>query len=210
MKTLEDLKKEWANKPADSVQVDKQELSRVVKKRVKKHINTSMQYFWGALALQILVYALLTHVAVKYYYDLSTVLPALMGIAMYVPFTWTLMNRFKRMASSPSPGNGMPVRDYIRNQKELLQGFLVFKKRYEWVLIPVSTAIGVLLVFKLYVPGGVSAFPQGAAITFALTLISCYVAIRNENARNFNAPLHQLSELEKEYAAESADSENVS
>jgi hypothetical protein len=208
MKTLEDLKKDWANNPDDSRKVDLKELSGVVRKRVKKHINTSMQYFWGALALQILVYALLGHVVVKYYDDLPTVVPALMGIALYVPFTWTLMNRFKRMASAP--GNGMPVRDYIRNQKELLHGFLVFKKRYELVLIPVSTAIGVLLVFKLYVPGGVWAFPQGAAITFALTLISCYVAIRKENDRNFNAPLQQLSELETDYAAESPDSENAS
>jgi hypothetical protein len=212
MKTLEELKKDWALNPAHATHVGQSELSRVVRTRVKKHLNTSMQYFWGALVLQILVYALLTHVGIKYYYDPYTVAPALLGIALYVPFTWILLSRFKKMALSSTrrSGEGMPVREYIHNQKELLQGFLAFKKRYEWILIPISTAIGVLLVFKLYVPGGVAAFPQGAAITFALTLISCYMAIRRENARNFSAPLSRLSELENEYSAVEKNSENAS
>jgi hypothetical protein len=81
----------------------------------------------------------------------------------------------------------------------LLESFFTFKKRYEMVLIPLSAAIGVLLIFLLYVPGGVSEHLLGAFITYVLTLLSCYLAIRSENKKNFVQPLDQLGEILNEY-----------
>jgi uncharacterized membrane protein YjjP (DUF1212 family) len=69
------------------------------------------------------------------------------------------------------------------------------------MLIPVSAAIGVFLFFRLYLPGGVQAFPVGAFITYALTLLSCYWAIRVENKKSFSEPLQQLEAILQEYQA---------
>jgi hypothetical protein len=65
-----------------------------------------------------------------------------------------------------------------------------------------SSAIGVFLTFKLFVPGGVQENSTGAIITFAVTLISCILAIRSENRRNFAEPLYQLEKVMEEFEHE--------
>ena len=69
------------------------------------------------------------------------------------------------------------------------------EKRYEIILIPLSAAVGVLLTFSLYMPGGASAHLFGAALTYVLTLISWYMAIRAENKKSFIQPLEQLNAI---------------
>jgi uncharacterized membrane protein YjjP (DUF1212 family) len=91
------------------------------------------------------------------------------------------------------------IHDYINNQRKLLESFFIFKKRYELILIPLSSAIGVIIVFKLYVPGGIREHLLGAFLTFSLTLLSCYLAIRSENKKNFIKPLGELEKMLSEY-----------
>ncbi|CCH51299.1 hypothetical protein BN8_00216 [Fibrisoma limi BUZ 3] len=205
MSTLEQLKKHWeqANMAPSAVgeaSIDEASLRKIVTTRVRKHTKASFNYFWASFTLQLLVYALLSHVMIKYWPQTEVRLLSLLGILLYIPFTIVLMNKFKRVARGQLKGN-LPasVHDYLSEQYQLLNSFFSFKKRYELMLIPISAAIGVILVFMLYVPGGVQAYPQGALITYAITLVSCYGAIRAENRKSFILPLQQLKALLREY-----------
>ena len=205
MKTLEELKKQWERNPLpiDNTNVyDNLSLDRILKARVKKHTATSFQYFWASFALQILVYALLTHVIVKYHSNMTIVLFGIFGVLLYIPFTIVLMGKFKRMASTKVNSENTAVinlQEYVRQYQSLLRAFYSFKKKYELFLIPLSSAIGVILTFNLYVPGGVIKNLTGAVITFGLTLLSCAVAIYSENKKSFEQPIDQLQKILDEF-----------
>jgi hypothetical protein len=207
MSTFEDLKKIWeANQETAQVPkpYDHKTLESIIKSRMKKNMKKSMQYFWGSLFLQILVYALLSHVIVKYGGDVETLIFGTAGILLFLPFTIVLLKKFKRMAIvKPEDGNsGKSLHQYVFHQHALLKGFYAFKKRYELLLVPLSTGIGVFLTFKLFVPGGVEGNPIGASITFLITLVSMIASIYSENKKSFEQPLHDLNLLLKEFKAE--------
>jgi len=207
MSTFEELKKVWdENQRTVSVPnyYDQTAIEKIVRSRTKKHTNTAMQYFWAAFVLQILVYALLSHVMIKYGSDIETLLFSSAGVLLFLPFTIVLMKKFKRMAiTKPEEGNtGTSLYNYVVKQRGLLQSFYTFKKRYELILIPLSTVIGVFLTFKLYVPGGVEENITGAVVTFVIAIISCILAILSENKKSFEQPLHDLNLLLNEFKAE--------
>ena len=207
MSTFEELKKVWEADQETAkgyTPYDHKTLDNIVKSRMKKNMKKSMHYFWGALFLQILVYALLSHVILKYGGDTNTLFLGIAGILLYLPFTILLMKKFKQMAiAKPAQGNsGRSLYQYVFQQHALLQSFYTFKKRYEVLLVPLSTAIGVFLTFKLFVPGGVEENPTGAIITFLFTLLSMIASIRLENRKSFGQPLHDLKQLLNEFQAE--------
>ena len=200
METLDELKKQWCEKPSAPASLDRASIHKIIKSRVNKHTRASMQYFWASFALQILVYALLSHVMIKYFNDPEILIPGITGVLLFIPFTIVLMKKFKRLALSDVNGNSISsIHDYLSRNRDLLNSFLVFKKRYELVLIPLATAIGVMLIFALYVPGGVREHLLGFIITYALSVLSCYVAIRNENEKSFLQPIQQLDMILEEY-----------
>jgi len=207
MSTFEELKKMWGANP-ENAQVhkpyDHKTLENIIKSRTKKNMKKSMHYFWGALFLQILVYALLSHVIVKYGADTKTLFAGIAGMLLYIPLNILLMKKFKQMAIlKPAQGNsGRTLFQYILQQRALLQSFYTFKKRYELLLIPLSTGIGVFLTFKLFVPGGIEENPTGAIITFLITVAGMVASIRLENKKSFEQPLNDLNRLLDEFQAE--------
>ncbi len=200
METLDELKKQWSNASIEPGTYTEVSMRKIIKSRVNNHLRVSMQYFWASFALQILVYALLSHVIIKYINDLTIVVPGVFGILLFIPFTIMLMKKFKRMATSNlSEANTSAIHEYISKQRELLESFFIFKKRYEIILIPVTVAIGVLVSFRLSVPGGASANILGAVLTYVTTLISCYLVVRSENKKRFIQPIEQLDSILNEY-----------
>ena len=208
MSTFEQIKKQWDENHAaisGGQTYDASTMEKVIKTRTKKHKNTVMQYFWASFTLQVLVYALLSHVVVRYGSDIETLLYCVAGILLFLPFTITLMRKFKQMAvnnpqqTDPTRSEGTSLYIYVLRQYTLLRSFYQFKKRYELLLIPLSTAIGTILVFNLYVPGGAAGHETGVVITFLISLLSCVFAIRSENQKSFEQPLHQLHETLKEF-----------
>lgn len=208
MKTLDELKENWANvsDTSSSRQAYSQpQLEKMFRRRVSKHTRASMQYFWASFILQIIVYALLSHVLVKYWTDSRVRWLSITGILLYVPFTCMLLKMFKQMAAAPLvAGASMEasMQQYAALQYNLLKKFFRFKKWYEYALIPLAAAIGVVLCFWLYVPGGVAAHAAGAVVTFGITLISCALAIRSENKKSFERPLAQLRAILDEFNRE--------
>lgn len=205
MSTLDQFKKHWepshTTVPSQGVAVlDEASLRRIVTTRVRTHTKASFSYFWASFVLQIMVYAMCSHLVIKYWSDTPVRLMSLLGMLLYLPFTVVLMNKFKRVAKGNLTGKEpASIHDYLTEQHQLMNSFFTFKKQYELLLIPVIAAIGVFLVFTLYVPGGVQAYPVGALITYAVTGLSCYAAIRTENRKSFVQPLQQLELLLQEY-----------
>jgi hypothetical protein len=203
MSTLEELKNEWElkermklNRPS----YNEESFNKLIRSRVRKHTNAAMKYFWASFALQLLVYALLGHVMIKYWHQPLIVFVSISGILLYVPFMIVLMKKFKAIATTRlTDATDASVQVYVQRQYDLLHGFYRFKRRYEIFLIPLVSAMGVWLVFNIWVPGGVAAHLQGVVITFGITLISCIVAINSENRKSFEEPLRQLRNVLNEF-----------
>lgn len=203
---MDQLKKEWsAAHSGETGTYNTATFTKLVRSRVKGHTHTAMQYFWASFVLQVAVYALLCHVIVRYWQDRGILLSAIMGILLFIPFTTVLMIKFKAIATArPDVRHGdhtgeVPLRDYIAVRRNLLLSFYRFKKWYEFILIPLASAIGVFIVFELYVPGGVAEHPSGALVTLLITLCSCALAISRENRRNFREPLARFDEVLAEF-----------
>ena len=204
MSTLDELKKEWATatpSPATNQPVEPAELQAITQARSARHVNRAMQYFWASLTLQIIVYALLSHVFIRFWGALAVQGLCLAGALLYLPFTIVLLRQFKRVAqlTSSQPEAGFSLQARTQQQYESLRAFYRFKRRYEYLLIPLSTALGVWLTFRLYVPGGVPQHLPGAALTYLLSLLSCGWAIRRENRNHFEVPLQNLQDLLAEF-----------
>ncbi len=204
MKTLDELKKQWSeDTTAEPQSLDLVTLKNTIRTRVRKNVNMAMKYFWASFVLQLIVYSLLSHVIAKYWYNTQTVIFSVIGILIYIPFTIMLMKKFKGIAKTRLTGNSeTSIHQYVLEQQTLLESFYRFKKLYELMLIPLSSIIGVFLIFELYIPGGVALHPTGAVIVLAVTLLSCWAAIRRENVNNFEQPLRSLGELLAEFRRE--------
>jgi hypothetical protein len=201
MKNLDELKDRWNCMPAVHSNYDALTMKKVLNGRAGKQTKIALQYFWASLALQILVYSLLSHVVVKYWYDIAAVIPALVGILIYIPFTLTVLKKFRQLAFMKIQSNSAAsIREYLSNQRIGLESILAFKNRYELFLIPLSCAIGVLLIFKLYVPEGALGNPTGAIITLAISLASCAFAIWRENKKHFYDPIRELTKVLEDYS----------
>lgn len=203
MPTLDDLKKKWkAEQPVfeTAEAYDAASFIHLIQVRMKKQNNRIFRYFWATFTLHLMVYALLSHVIIRYWGDTYTLVLGLIGFLVTVPFTAVMLKRYKQMAvARPGQTSGASVYTYVNQQRRRLAGFYTFKKRYEIILIPLLSAIGVTLVFNLYFPGGVQAFLTGAIVTYILTLLSCFWAIRNENKKYFIRPLQELQAILDDY-----------
>ena len=204
MSTLDDFKKEWAAAtppPAPTPRVDRDDLQAIAQARGARHVNQAIQYFWASLTLQIVVYALLSHVFIRFWGVAAVQGLCLAGAGLQLPFTVVLLRQFKRVARPvpTAPDAGASLQARTQQQHDSLRAFYRFKRGYECLLIPLSTALGVWLTFRLYVPGGVPQHLTGAGITYLLSLLSCGWAIRRENRRHFELPLRKLKALLAEF-----------
>lgn len=204
MSTMNDFKCLWqkSNLEEKAIKpIDNEGLDQIVRLRTKKNLNIVMRYFWASFVLQMVVYALLVHVIAKYGNDQEVLITGIAGIVFFIPFTVILLRKFKAMATTRMSNtiSSASIQAYVGRQYNLLSSFYRFKKGYEWVLVPLATAIGTFLTFKLYVPGGVYAYQFLASIIFAVTVISCAVAIKAENNKSFKRPLSDLQKIRDEF-----------
>ncbi len=206
MKTFEELKSVWdvnQNTLSASQAYDQPSLEKIFKSRVKTHTNAAMHYFWASFTLQIIVYALFSHVIVKHWSDIEILGLSIGGALLFLPFTIMLMKKFKAIASTELIDHtATSLHQYVLKHHVLLLSFYRFKKHYEFVLMPLSCAIGTILTFKLYVPDGVYEHLTGAGITFIVAVLLCLLAIRAENKKSFDQPIRQVQEILDEFKNE--------
>src|SRR5690606_34616028 len=174
--------------------------SRLVKSRVKKETDKAMQYFWSSFTLEIIVFALLCHVMLRYWNEGQLFIISILGILLHLPFTYMLMSKFKKMAvTKPLDNSSSSLYRYVRTRYELLDSFYRFKRGYERFLIPISTLVGCYLVFEMYMPGEWGIYWNAFWIIIVITIISCAVVLRRENQQNFEEPLNQYKAILDEF-----------
>lgn len=204
MATLDELKKGWqasSPTPMETPHYDQAALLAITQARSARQVNRAIQYFWASFALQIIVYGLLSHVLVRFWGTTDVQWLCFLGVLLYLPFTVVLMRQFKRIARA-RPGqqeDSFSIQTRIQQQYTNLKGFYRFKRNYECCLIPLITALGVYLIFQLYVPGGVSQHLTGATTTYLLSLLACGWAIMRENDNHFKQPLGELEKVLDEF-----------
>ena len=199
MQNIEELKNGWREEsnPTKTVEITENNLHQIMKTKIKSQKNISMKYFWAAFVLQFIVYAFLSNLMIKYRADISLLLVCAFCFLLYIPFTVVLLDKYKKMAVLKISCNAVEgsVFEYVKQQHQLLSGFYAFKRRYERLLVPLSSAILIWVTFRLYVPGGVSEHPILASVCFIGTLAACAQAIIMENKRNFREPLNNYEHI---------------
>ena len=174
------------------------DLQAIISSRVRKELKTVSQFVWAAIAYQIILYSFLTHTLVRHWGDIQTMLLCLAGAALYIPLTVALLRRVKILYRRPSEALGSAVPDVfhkVEGEYARLADFFQFKKRMDWIGVPVSCAIIVLVTFTLFVEGGVKANPVADLTIFALWIGMSLIAIHAENRRRFIAPLRHLEQV---------------
>jgi hypothetical protein len=129
---------------------------------------------------------------------MQIMLLCLAGGACTIPLTVALIRRTKTLFGRPSEAPGSPVPDVFRKvegEYARLADFFQFKKRMDWIGVPVSCAIIVLVTFTLFVKGGVAGNPLGGLVVFAVWVGLSLIAIHAENKKRFISPLRQLELL---------------
>ncbi len=168
--------------------VSKENVETVIKSRIRKEKKKIVEYFWLSLGYQILIYSFACFLAVKYIGDTQMMLLCAAGALLYIPFTIMLMRKFKAMYK-PTGNQPADIRANVMQQSRLLTQFFRLKKRFDFISIPVTCLILELILFKLYVPGGIKAYIPGSIAAYVLGLLIFGVAAWFENKKHFVKPL---------------------
>ena len=178
---------------AEPAIVSPKDLQTIIASRVRKEFKTVSEFVWAAVVYQIILYSFLTRTLVRHWGDTQTMLLCLAGAALYIPLTVALIRRVKRLFAR---GSAVPdVLHKVEGEYLRLRDFFQFKKRMDWIGVPVSCAIIVLVTFTLFVEGGVMRSPATSLVFFAVWVGMSVMAIRAENRKRFILPLRRLEQV---------------
>jgi hypothetical protein len=160
--------------------------------QVRKQFKRVAEFVWAAITYQVILYSFLTHTIVRHWGDGRIVLLCVAGGALYVPMTVALLRRVRELFGRVSEANGSTVPDvvaHVEGEYARLASFFRFKKRMDWIGVPVSCGIIVLVTFTLFVGGGQ---PLASLGLFVAWVGLSTIAIRAENKKRFVVPLRHL------------------
>ena len=193
---IENVWKEGIAREADPAPLTGKDLQAIITSRVRKEFKTVSEFVWAAIVYQIILYSFLTRTFIRHWGDVQIMLLCLAGGACYIPLTVALIRRIKTLfRRTSSEAVGSPVPDVFRKvegEYARLADFFQFKKRMDWIGVPVSCAIIVLVTFTLFVKGGIEGNPAGGLVVFGVWVGLSLIAIHAENKKRFISPLRQL------------------
>jgi hypothetical protein len=195
---IEDVWKRGKGCEASPAPLSVQGLQGIISSRVRKELKTVSQFIWAAIVYQIILYSFLAHTFIRHWGDMRIMLLCLAGAAFYVPLTVALLRRVGTLYRRPPEGPGSTVPDVFHKMEgeyARLADFFQFKKRMDWIGVPVSCAIIVLVTFTLFVKGGVEGNPLAGLAVFALWVGMSLIAIHAENKKRFISPLRNLERV---------------
>jgi hypothetical protein len=173
------------------------DLQAIISSRVRKELKTVSQFVLGAIVYQTILYSFVAHTLVRHWGDMQIMLLCFAAGAFYIPLTIALVRKVRTLYG-PTVKPGSPVPDvFLKVEREYtrLAEFFRFKKRMDWIGVPVSCAIIVLVTFTLFVPGGVDGNPVAGFAVFALWVGISLIAIHAENRKLFISPLRHLKQV---------------
>ena len=195
---IEDVWKEGKVRKVGPTPLTGEDLQAIISSRVRKELKTVSQFVWAAIAYQIIIYSFLTHTLIRHWGEMRIMVLCLAGAAFYIPLTAALIRRVGTLYRRPSEAPGSMVPDVlhkVEGEYARLADFFRFKKRMDWIGVPVSCAIIVLVTFTLFVKGGVEGNPLASLAFFALWVGMSLVAIQAENRKRFVSPLLHLEQV---------------
>ncbi len=195
---IEDVWKEGKSREAGLAPLTGKDLQAMISSRVRKEFTTVSQFVWAAIAYQTILYSFLTHTLIRHWGEMRIMVLCLAGAALYIPLTVALIRRVKTLFRCPPEAPGSMVPDVllkVEGEYARLADFFQFKKRMDWIGVPVSCAIIVLVTFTLFVKGGVEGNPWASLALFALWVGMSLIAIRAENRKRFVTPLRHLEHV---------------
>jgi hypothetical protein len=180
---------------ADPAPLTGKDLQAIISSRVRRELKTVSEFVWAAIVYQIILYSFLTHTLIHHWGDMQIMLLCLAGGAIYIPLTVALIRRIRTLyrRASEAPGSAVPdVLCKVEGEYARLADFFQFKKRMDWIGVPVSCAIIVLVTFTLFVEGGIAGNSLGSLVVFAVWAGLSLIAIHAENKKRFISPLRHL------------------
>jgi len=192
---LENVWKEGMAREAEPAPLTGEDLQTIVASRVRKEVKKVSEFVWAAIVYQIILYSFLAHTFIRHWGDMKIMLLCLAGAACYIPLTVALIRRIRTLFRRPSEAPGSMVPDVFRKVEDeyaRLADFFRFKRRMDWIGVPVSCAIIVLVTFTLFVEGGIEGNPLAGLAVFALWVGLSLIAIHAENKKRFISPLRHL------------------
>ncbi len=198
METFDEMQQSWTlNKKQrlEKFAMNDERVKQIIAPRIKRERNRIFGYFWGSYFWQFAIYASLGHLLIRFWGDGEMMLISLAGIVLYIPFTTVFIRKYSRMATQKSTSSAESVSDHLQKQYVLLVEFFQFKKKFDWIGIPVTCFILTVTVFKLWVPNGPMQHLTAAAITYLCTLIAFVAATVSENKKSFRQPIEGLQQV---------------
>jgi hypothetical protein len=195
---IENVWKEGKAREAEPAPLTGKDFQAIISSRIRKELKTVSQFVWAAIVYQIVLYSFLMHTLVRHWGDMQIMLLCLAGAAFYIPLTVALIRRVGTLYRRPleAPDSTVPdIFHKVEGEYARLADFFQFKKRMDWIGVPVSCAIIVLITFTLFVQGGVKANPLAGLALFALWVGISLVAIHAENKKRFISPLRHLEQV---------------
>jgi len=198
MKSLDEAKKCWSeSKERKPDELPGDEIKQIIRQRIRKEKKALFEYFWASYTWQFIIYVAMTRLIILFWGDWKAVLVCLTGIVLYTPFTTVFIKKFTRMAAKTN-GSFQSLHSNLKLQWEKMNEFFTFKKRFDWLGIPVSCFILTLIIFKLWVPGGLEEHLIGALIVYLFAIIAFLIATVMENRKRFKEPLYKLGLIIRE------------
>lgn len=201
MKTFDDIKKSWDNdQDTPSHLLNKESVDIIIHSRIRSEKKTLMEYFWGSFMYQNLIYGFGTYFSIKYWNDMQFVLPVLAGMIVYIPFTLLMIIQFKAMMNlkTGKNGNQLNTQVYVAQMHTQLCAFYNLKRKFDWITVPLSCLVFVIIIFKVFVGSAPQEHLQTAIILFLAWLSLFMIAIRFENQKRFKKPLLQIESILKD------------
>jgi hypothetical protein len=204
METFDEIQEIWSkNRNSDpSKSLTSEFVDQLISEKIKKVKSTFREYFWASFFYQNLVYACLAFLVVKFFSRTDIVLLSIAGILIYIPFTIVFMKKFKSAFLINKKGVEFSDDDIymnIKNSHARLSEFFRFKKRFDWLIVPLNCVLIVVINFILFVPGGLMSNMVAAIILLLVWHIIFIIAIRIENKKKFVEPLREMEEVLKEF-----------
>lgn len=198
MENFDEIKKLWSENKVTvtcNTPVSPEYVDQLISNRIKKVNRNFREYFWTSFIYQNMVYVCLTFLIVRYFSRPDIAILSIAGILLYIPYTIVFMKKFKSAFLLNKEGVAFSDDDIylnIKNRYTRLSEFFRFKKRFDWVIVPLNCVLIVVINFILFVPGGVIANITAGIILLVVWLVIFIIAIRIENKKKFLEPLRQL------------------
>jgi hypothetical protein len=205
MENFDEIKKLWSENKVTvtcNTPVSPEYVDQLISNRIKKVNRNFREYFWTSFIYQNMVYACLAFLIVRYFSRPDIAILSIAGILLYIPFTIVFMKKFKSAFLLNKEGVAFSDDDIylnIKNRYTRLSEFFRFKKRFDWVIVPLNCVLIVVINFILFVPGGVMANITAGIILLIVWLVIFIIAIRIENKKKFLEPLRQLETILEDF-----------